>query len=163
MLYDTVEVIGEEGWDFKRFEQTIRQKENKAFVFLVSGKIAVSPQTPFSPQYQVVARNSPEFELLEFALNHIRFKANFRTEKFLVYNDGYDRNWQAFVNGRLTRIFQANYAFKGIWLPAGENVVVFRYGPPVLYIFTCFMFALYAAVLAYLIVLGVRHCRGKDD
>ena len=141
ILYDTAEAAEEENWDFKKFEKSIRNVSS----------------------YQAIAEDSPELTVTDFDLNLLRFRTNFPAEKFLVYNDGYDKSWRASVNGRLVRIFRANYAFKGIWLPAGENVVVFRYGSAWLYLFTCFMFALYALVFVYLLVLGVRHCRGKDD
>lgn len=139
VVYDAAEAPQEENWDFKKFEESIRT----------------------APPYQAVAENSPELTVTGFDLNYIRFRTNFPAEKFLVYNDGYDKNWLASVNGRPVRVFRANYAFKGIWLPAGTNEVEFRYGSPLLYIFTWFMFVLYAAVFVYLIVLGVRYSRGE--
>jgi hypothetical protein len=49
---------------------------------------------------------------------------------FLVVADGYDRGWQATVDGRPAPVLRANVAFRGIALPAGAHDVSLRYRPP---------------------------------
>ena len=49
-------------------------------------------------------------------------------EKFLVYADSYDPYWRVSVNGRHAMLYEADGAFKGVWVPAGRSVIEFRYG-----------------------------------
>ena len=39
---------------------------------------------------------------------------------------GFSSTW---INGQPAQIYRANVAFKGIFLPAGENVVEYRFAP----------------------------------
>ena len=57
------------------------------------------------------------------------FGINSSSPKFLVYNDGFNSNWKAFVNGLEVKVYRANVAFKGVYLPEGVNEVLFLYSP----------------------------------
>ena len=80
-----------------------------------------------SPQY--VLNDSKTFKILHFDVNSLAFESNFPINKFLVYNDAYSKFWRVVINGRKEKIFLANEAFKGIFLPAGRNLVQLRYCP----------------------------------
>ncbi len=77
-----------------------------------------------------------------------RFRATADADCYLIVRDNYHRHWRAWVDGRETPIFRANYNMRGIRLPAGEHVVEFRYRPPYL------LPALGAAVLGGGVFLG---------
>jgi len=47
----------------------------------------------------------------------------------LVLNDTYFPGWKAFVNGKKTKIYRADYAFRAIPLNAGTHQVEFIYDP----------------------------------
>jgi len=53
------------------------------------------------------------------------------TEKsgFLVLNDTYYPGWKAYIDGKRTEIYRANYNFRAVCMPAGASVVRFRYRP----------------------------------
>jgi hypothetical protein len=71
---------------------------------------------------------------------------------FIAVSESYFAGWRAFVNGRPARIVRANYAFRGVEVPAGRSVVVFRYWPPGLTA-GLFISGLAAAGTAYLLIL----------
>lgn len=48
---------------------------------------------------------------------------------FLVLSDSFYPGWRAYVDGRETRIYRADYLFRAVALPAGRHTVEFRYGP----------------------------------
>ena len=48
---------------------------------------------------------------------------------FLVTSDIYYPGWQVYVDGSQARVFVANYAFRGVKLPAGRHNVHFEYVP----------------------------------
>lgn len=53
------------------------------------------------------------------------------TEKsgILFVSDAWFPGWKAYVDGNLSEIIRANYAFRGISVPAGEHEVLLRYEP----------------------------------
>ena len=81
-------------------------------------------------KYVPILEESENFRVLHFDVNSLKLKTNFPARKFLVYNDSFHSYWKVFINGKEEKIFRANMAFKGVWLPGGENIVYFRYAPP---------------------------------
>lgn len=81
-----------------------------------------------SPAAQRITGDSFQLKVLAFDANSLRLRTNFDARKFLVYNDSFYRGWKVFINGKQEKIHRANVAFKGVWVPAGERIVDFRYG-----------------------------------
>lgn len=50
---------------------------------------------------------------------------------YLVLPDAYYPGWQAAVDGQATPIHRANYAFRAVYVPAGQHTVQFVFDPPV--------------------------------
>lgn len=48
---------------------------------------------------------------------------------FLVLSDTFYPGWKAYVDGQETKIMQANYAYRAVWIEKGEHSVVFNYDP----------------------------------
>jgi hypothetical protein len=48
---------------------------------------------------------------------------------WLVLTDTWFPGWEARVDGRASRIWRANHAFRAVWLPAGAREVEFAYRP----------------------------------
>jgi hypothetical protein len=55
--------------------------------------------------------------------------AQMETPGLLVLADAWDQGWRAYVNGRRVPILRANYALRGVVLPAGSATIEFRYQP----------------------------------
>lgn len=49
--------------------------------------------------------------------------------KLLFLSDVYDPGWSAWVDGKRSRIYRADYAFRAVWVPAGTHTVQFIYWP----------------------------------
>ena len=82
------------------------------------------------PKAEIISSQSSNLEIIDFNVNSIIFKTHYQTPKFLVYNDSYDSHWKVKINQHAQRIYRANLAFKGIFLPPGENIVHFYFEPP---------------------------------
>jgi uncharacterized membrane protein YfhO len=54
---------------------------------------------------------------------------NHSGDGLLFVSDSYYLGWEAFVDGRQTKIYRANYNFRAVIVPAGEHQVVFKYKP----------------------------------
>jgi hypothetical protein len=59
----------------------------------------------------------------------VELRAYARRAGYLVLEDSYYPGWQATVDGRPAPIVAANEAFRAVALPAGANLVEFRYRP----------------------------------
>jgi uncharacterized membrane protein YfhO len=75
------------------------------------------------------------------AVNLVSYRANevvlvFVADRdgFLYVSDTYYPGWRAYVDGRETKIYRANLAFRAIEVPRGRHTVVFRYVPVSFYI-----------------------------
>ncbi len=155
IVYDNVEFVYDSFFDFKRWEKVISTNTNLVFVsgqnrleMPANGKRKDVTESPL-----FVSGNSREFEVLEYAPNKVKIRTIFTKRRFLVYNDSYYKGWQALVNGKRVDILRANFAFKGVWIPAGENVVEFCFGSGWQYSLGYFFMAFFAVVLVYLFIL----------
>lgn len=73
---------------------------------------------------------------------------------FLLTSDVYYPGWQASIDGRDTKLYRADYALRGVIVPAGEHTVQFVYRPRSFYfgaaITTLSIFVLGALCLSHL-------------
>ena len=63
------------------------------------------------------------------SLNKVLLEARLKEPGLLVLADTYYPGWKAFVDGKESRIYRANYILRAVYLPAGEHRVEFRYEP----------------------------------
>jgi uncharacterized membrane protein YfhO len=133
-LYDQVQFLKD--FDNVKIEDVIKKNENLAFV---AGPLSKEEQLNFSMlQAKVGASSSPlsvsndteKFKVVDFDPDHIQLITNFNTGKFLVYTDSFEKYWKVFINDHEQKLYRANIAFKGVWLPAGKDKVVFQYTMP---------------------------------
>src|SRR3989338_5230860 len=156
IVYDRVEFLDDANLDFKRIEKNFSENVNTAFVADASVQVPSRESQSFEPQAQRVEGHSAEFQVLSFDSNTIKFRTNFSQPKFIVYNDSFHNGWQGFLNGKSLPLVRANVAFKGMWVPAGENVVLLRFGKASLYVFNIFLLMLFGGIFLYLVFVGLR-------
>lgn len=155
LVYDRVELIDDRTIDFEKIGASFKEKRNVAFVAR-DGKDYQSPSggQP-APRREPSAGLSPELGLITLNPNEVRLRTNFPVPRFLVYNDSFHSGWKAYVNEKPADIWRANVAFKGLWIPAGEQTVYFRFGAPAKYAFNIFMMVVFYAVFAGIIWLYI--------
>lgn len=116
--------------NLERIGRALATRENVAFVPAdYSGPETSGGEGKYSPRAQGIGWGSRQLQTLDFNANTIKVRTTFDSPKFLVYNDAFHKDWEAFVNGKKVKLWRANIAFKGVWVPAGENTVLFFYGP----------------------------------
>ena len=131
VVYDNVYAQTEPQPDFNRLGDDLSLLRNSAAI-IINSKSDVPDRgsgrgEPFA---QALPSGLTSFRVTDFSSDRIRMETAFGTDKFLVYNDSYHPWWRAYINGVRVQVFRSNYAFKGIWLPAGENNVRFEFHPP---------------------------------
>ncbi len=70
----------------------------------------------------------------EYSSQNIVVNTNLQEHNFLVLTDTYYPGWRAYINGKETKIYRTNYAFRGILVPKGSNRIEFIYRPLSLYL-----------------------------
>ncbi|HEU6448120.1 MAG TPA: hypothetical protein VFV23_06775 [Verrucomicrobiae bacterium] len=85
--------------------------------------------------------------------------ANAVTPSVLLLNDKYDPNWKAYLDGKQVPIFRANFIMRGVFVPAGQHTVEFKFELPLrpLYISTA------GVALAILLIVVLIFLRNKPQ
>jgi len=74
-------------------------------------------------------KGSFTYSVESYDYNSFTIKASAGSPGLLYWADGYDKGWQAYINGKEVPIYRANINFKAISLPAGANNISFTYEP----------------------------------
>lgn len=93
----------------------------------------------FNPRHTVILEEDPglllsesEYPLiaarvLEYRANEVVVSCDSPQPGFLVLCDNWHPDWKVFIDGEKHRLYQANYTFRAVYVPAGEHEVVFKY------------------------------------
>ncbi|KKL70424.1 hypothetical protein LCGC14_2105030, partial [marine sediment metagenome] len=68
-------------------------------------------------------------KIIKAALNKLRIEVKNPRAGLLFLADNYYPGWTALVNGKKTKIYRANYTFRAVPVPKGNNVIEFIYRP----------------------------------
>ncbi|MGE5303901.1 MAG: YfhO family protein [Alphaproteobacteria bacterium] len=90
---------------------------------------AVILEKPPTGLHEKIDAQSPLPEVLEHALTRVVIAAQSDTPGFLVLADAYYPGWKAFMDGKESPIYRANFVMRAVFLPPGRHTVVFRYDP----------------------------------
>lgn len=81
--------------------------------------------------YGKLVTNSDQFRgnvvVKEYKTNNIVFATNAPGNRILFLSDTYYPGWKAFVDGKETKIYRANYAFRAVAIPQGSHAVTFTF------------------------------------
>ena len=72
---------------------------------------------------------SPIPRIINHSPNKVTIEAYLAQPGLLVLGDIYYPGWKAFVDGKESKIYPANYVMRGVVLPEGRHIVEFRYDP----------------------------------
>jgi len=85
-----------------------------------------------APSFQSASAATPQghARVVSYQHNHVDIVATASRPGILVLTDSFAPGWTVTVNGKPARLLQANFAFRGVEVPAGRSVVLFSYFPP---------------------------------
>lgn len=87
---------------------------------LVEESLDLPSQPPDPAALATVARLSD---------NYMEVRTSSKLANFLVTSDVYYPGWQATIDDRPVKLYRADYALRGVLVPAGQHVVRFEYCP----------------------------------
>lgn len=88
-------------------------------------------------------------KIITYEPQKIEILATTDSPKILFLSDNYYPGWKAYVDNNPTKIYQADYTFRGIFLPSGKHTVKFLYQP------LSFQLGLYLTLLSAVILLSI--------
>ena len=96
-------------------------------------------------------------EMTENSDNRISFNVKTTNDGILISKERYNSNWKVKVNGEERELLNANLLFRGVFVEAGENEVVFEFAPDMKYFYsTIICWIIFIAVSLLKIVLFFR-------
>ncbi len=97
-------------------------------------ELIISDSSAASPKGPEASKATGNVKLLSYEPNEIVLSSESDGNGFIYASDTYYPGWRAYVDGKQTKIYRANLAFRAIEVPAGSHTVVFRYVPVSFYI-----------------------------
>ena len=71
--------------------------------------------------------------LTGYKANELKYHSKASSEQLAVFSDVYYKDgWNAYIDGKLTPYFRADYVLRAMMVPAGSHEVVFRFEPEVI-------------------------------
>jgi uncharacterized membrane protein YfhO len=112
-------------------------------------------------QPRAVLREDQEVLVENSSSNHLTIKTFLKEKKFLVWHNAYHKDWTVNINDEPKRLWRANVAFKGVWVPAGEHIVHFQFGSPWRFIMKYSYLILFAVVFFLLVIAWLPLKKGQ--
>lgn len=92
-----------------------------------------------------------QIKLTDYKPNHLTYQSNSASEQLAVFSEiFYDKGWNAYIDGKLSPHFRANFVLRAMRVPAGEHKIEFKFEPEAYY--TGEKIALAGSVLLFLFV-----------
>ena len=93
----------------------------------------------FKPNQELVLEEKYDFEtnpdrysqakISDYQADKISINTQSKTNQWLLLTDSYYPGWNAYIDGKLTKIYRANFTFRAIPVPAGNHTIIFDYQP----------------------------------
>ncbi len=144
IFYDHVVIFDEQKEDLQIISGVWAKNLNVAFVPPGTRPEDLKGATFLEPDGAlVIEKAGPLLSIMNFNANRVKLKTSLLTRKFLVFNDCYYPGWRAYINGKEVTLYRANVAFKGVWVPSGNQEIEFIFSGSGRYRFEIFLLIFY--------------------
>jgi Bacterial membrane protein YfhO len=78
---------------------------------------------------QPPAGSDDSVTITNYENDQIILSVNAATDGMVMLSEVYDPGWRAYIDGKRTTVYQADYILRGVAVPAGDHEIVLRYEP----------------------------------
>ena len=110
--------------------------------------VLVSSDTPVPPPSAAAGADPGAVSIASYNPKAIKLHATAKTSAVLLYNDRTGDGWRVWVDGKPSQLLRCNYIMRGVFLPAGDHTVEFRFRPSVISLYVTFSAFLVGILLA---------------
>lgn len=104
------------------------------------------------------ADSNAKIELIAYQPNKLKYAFESSTDQLTVFSEiYYDKGWNAYIDGKKTPYFRADYVLRAMVIPAGKHEIEFRFEPKVFVVGERIAFA--SSLLLILMLVGLA-CTG---
>ena len=91
--------------------------------------VLVSSDAPVPPPSASPGTDPGAVSITSYHPKDIKLQTSAKTTSVLLYNDRTSRDWRVWVDGKPSQLLRCNFIMRGVFVPAGEHTVEFRYEP----------------------------------
>ncbi|WP_295160635.1 hypothetical protein [uncultured Brachyspira sp.] len=94
--------------------------------------------------------------IIEETGNKIVFNVKTPDAGVLVSKERYNNDWSVTVNGEKRELLNANLLFRGVYVEAGDNIIIFEFKPSMKYIYTtitCWIIFIIISIISIILYL----------
>lgn len=102
----------------------------------------------------IINDSNASIKLTSYHPNRLTFNSHTASPQLAVFSDiYYQPGWNAYINKKMTPHVRANYVLRALVVPAGDNVIEFRFEPQ--HYFNTEKISLFGSIFLVLFVLGI--------
>lgn len=120
---------------FLVYDYQVEKERQKAIDTMLSEKfdlaktIVLEEQPLDKPQKPKNQRDIGRAEIVRYSPREIDIEITNPSVGFLFLSDNYYPGWKAFIDGKDTKIYRADYTFRAVFVPEGKHRLKFFYDP----------------------------------
>ena len=96
---------------------------------------SVIVNTPIAPATAALGQAAGEVSTKSYRPKEIRLTAQASAESVLLLNDHWSPHWHVTVDGQAAELLRCNFVMRGVRLSPGSHEVVFRFQPPLTWLY----------------------------
>ena len=104
---------------------------------------------------KVTTLTPPRWMVESYNPNKVIISTSADSDTLLFLSDTYYPGWRALIDGKETKIYRANYAFRSVFVPKGVHAVVFEYRP------SSFSTGIKVSIISVIVLLGGAYFLSK--
>ena len=78
-------------------------------------------------------QQEPNPTIVEYSPNRVTIKATLFEDGYLVLGDTFYPGWNAYIDGKKSRVLKTDYILRSVFLEKGDHIVKFVYEPKVIH------------------------------